>query len=317
MSKGYDIRPWQSGDEAHIMTLFKDSFGRELSPEFWKWRYLDHPHGGPLVMLAWSGDDLVAHYGASQAPFWVDGEIVPAALSMSTMTHPKHRGRGLVEAVGEALYENLCQAGYAAAWGFPNPMINATRQRKLGWKPVCDVATLSVTLTSVRHSDPESLPPVEKVTAVDMRFEQLNLQLAKSAGLQSLKDEKTLKWRVDANPINTYTRYVINDGLGISAYAITKTYGTAETDLVDLRSIDERHSMALLQSVSSDAQSAGIERLNTWCLNASGLRLALERFGFSANGPVTYLGGRPFNSAVGDFTDARRWSLAMLDSDLY
>ncbi|MCK0122119.1 GNAT family N-acetyltransferase [Loktanella sp. F6476L] len=317
MPKGYDIRPWRSGDEIHIRNLFKDSFGRELSADFWKWRYLDHPHGGPLVMLAWSGDDLVAHYGASQAPFLINSEIMPAALSMSTMTHPKHRGRGLVEAVGEALYEDLRQASYAAVWGFPNPMINATRQRKLGWEPVCDVATLSLATKSVAHTATESLPAVEKVPAIDARFENLNNRLANSTGLQSLKDEKTLKWRIDVNPVNTYTRYIITDRSDISAYAITKNYGIAETDIVDLQAIDERHTKALLHSICSDAQNAGIERLNTWCLNKGGPRLALERFGFSANSPVTYLGGRQFNSAVGDFTDARRWSLAMLDSDLY
>ena len=317
MPKGYDIRPWRSGDETHIMMLFKDSFGRELSPDFWKWRYLEHPHGGPLVMLAWSGTDLVAHYGASQAPFLIDGEILPAALSMSTMTHPKHRGRGLLEAVGDALYEDLRQTGYVAAWGFPNSMINATRQRKLGWNPICDVATLSAPLTSLRYKSSDSLPAVEKVTTIDVRFEKLNLRLANSVGVQPLRDEKTLKWRVDANPVNTYTRYVINDGSDISGYAITKTFGTTQTDIVDMQAIDEQHSMALLQAIFSDAQNARIERLNTWCLSTGGSRLALERFGFSANGPVTYLGGRPFNSAVGDFTDARRWSLAMLDSDLY
>lgn len=317
MTLGYDIRPWQSGDENAILDLFAASFGRTLDPAFWSWRFRDHPAGGPLVMLAWQGDRLAAHYGASQAPLWCDGQVVPAALSMTTMTHPDDRGKGLVEAVGQALYDQLRAAGYAAVWGFPNAMINATRRRKLAWIPVDDVPTLSLTVANAR---PIKVDPALSVTVadqIDARFGALQPLLAPRDTVGGLRDMATLQWRIDANPVNTYTRYIVPAGGGIAGYAITKAFGDQAIDIVDLQAVDDAAVAALLAAVLDSARSGGVKQLNCWCLRMDHLRIAVERAGFAATAPVTYFAGRSFDGAVRDFSDARRWRLAMIDSDLY
>ncbi len=317
MTKGYDIRAWQPGDEQAILDLFQASFGRTLSREFWDWRFLGHPAGEPLVMLAWQGDRLAAHYGASQAPLWVEGQRVPAALSMTTMTHPDDRGLGLVEAVGEALYESLAAQGYGAVWGFPNAMINATRRRKLAWVPVDDVVTMTVDVARARGALADSAIRVEKVDRIDERFAALQKVLSRADGIEGIRDLATLQWRVDDNPVNTYTRYITPDGDGIGGYAITKTFGDQAVDVVDLRAVDDAHVTALLGAVLSDAKSASISQLNSWCLRMDPARTAVERFGFHAAAPVTYFAGRTFDGSVRGFSDARCWRLNMLDSDLY
>ena len=317
MTKGYDIRVWQPGDETAILELFQASFGRTLAPEFWDWRFRDHPAGGPLIMLAWQGDRLAAHYGTSQAPLWCDGQVVPAALSMTTMTHPDDRGRGLVEAVGEALYDTLRADGYSAAWGFPNAMINATRRRKLAWVPVDDVATMSMSIASARPVNVDPAIKVEVVDKIDARFEALQRTLTQADRVEGLRNEATLKWRIDANPVNVYTRYVVLAGDQITGYAITKTFADQAIDIVDLRAVDDAHVSALLASVAQQARADCVAQLNCWCLRMDPARTGVERFGFAATAPVTYFAGRSFDQAIGDFSDSRRWRLSMLDSDLY
>lgn len=317
MTTNYDIRPWQSGDETAIFALFEASFGRQMSPEFWRWRFQDHPAGGPLVMLAWAGDRLAAHYGASQAPLSQGDQSQPAALSMTTMTHPDDRGRGLVETVGGALYETLRADGYTTVWGFPNAMINATRQRKLAWEPICDVVTLSRVIANARPIPTDPALVVSVVGAIDDRFGALRADLCEPDTVSGARDTATLQWRIDANPINSYTRYVIAAGTRITGYAITKTYQDHAIDMVDLCAVDAPHISALMARIDADAQARGVAQMNTWCLHRDPARITLERLGFAATAPVTYLGGRSFHHGLGDIWDMRRWRLSMIDSDLY
>lgn len=311
-----EIRAWRPGDEAAVLDLFEASFGRSMSPEFWTWRYRDHPCGGPLVMLAWDGDRLVAHYGASHAPLRIDGATVRAALSMTTMTHPDYRGRGLLERTGGALYETLVAAGHAAVWGFPNAMINAARQTKLGWVPVADVATLTLNL-STRARDRAVAQEVVETDRTDARFAALAARLEEPGTIRAARDAEILAWRVDRNPVNRYTRLVLPDGDALRGYAICKPYGPDAVDLVELAAGDRAAAEALIAAVADRAIAEGRRQVNAWCLNRDPVRLALERSGFAATAPVTYLGVRAFGPVSRDLTDPRPWRLAMLDSDLY
>ncbi len=309
-----EIRPWRPGDEAAVLDLFRACFGRIMPPAFWTWRYRDHPRGGPLVALAWDADRLVAHYGASHAPLRVEGESIAAALSMTTMTHPDYRGQGLLERTGGALYERLLAEGYGAVWGFPNAIINAARQTKLGWVPIADVATLTLDLTAQR---PDPASGVIEAAATDARFADLAARLAGPGTIRAARDADILAWRIDRNPSNRYTRFILPDGDALAGYAICKPFGPDALDLVDLVADGRAAADALIAAVAARAVADRRQRVSAWCLNRDPCRLAIERAGFAAGAPVTYFGGRSFAPRAGDLADPRLWRLAMIDSDLY
>jgi len=60
-----DIRPYNPGDEQAILELFEASFGRTMSGDYWRWRFLDNPVGEPKIDLAWDGTTLAGHYAVS------------------------------------------------------------------------------------------------------------------------------------------------------------------------------------------------------------------------------------------------------------
>lgn len=310
------ITRWQPGDEHSIVALFQESFGRPMSLDFWRWRFADHPAGGPLFTLAWDGDRLAASYSATHATLRVDGEVVPTVLSTTTMTHPDYRGQGLMEKLGSALYDELAAAGMGGVWGFPNANSNYIFRSRLGWSSVFDVPTLQRVLTG---AETFRRGAVEVVDKVDHRFDALQ---AGQPGIAPDHGAAFLSWRIDCNPTATYRRLVLPDGPdALAGYAILKPYGTDDLDLVDLRATSGEACTALIHACLVEAAETGAKRINTWALPTDPARLMLDRARFVPAAPVTYMGGRSLGTSsprLADlFTDSRAWRVSMLDSDVY
>jgi len=310
------FRPYRPGDEVLITDLFSKVFGRPMSIDFWRWRFLDHPSGGPMIMLAFDGETLISNYAASQAPLNLNGEVHPACLSMTTMTHPEWRGKKLFELTAEALYETLPSNGKCAVYGFPNIVSHTLFRSKVGWDDYYDVPTLVLDL---RHTPkvPAADPAVGIAAQIDARFGRFFSKIASDLPISPHRSSDILSWRVDRNPDNTYTRFVLEAGNEIAGYALTKTYGAEMLDLVELRAGDRAAARALISTVTAHAAASGRTRIATWCLPNDIHRLPLEMAGFQACAPVTYFGGRTFTRLPADLTDGRLWRLSMLDSDLY
>ncbi|WP_428427369.1 GNAT family N-acetyltransferase [Pararhizobium sp.] len=310
------FRPYEPGDEAAITSLFCRVFGRPMSIEFWRWRFLDHPMADPMIMLAFDDEILVGHYAASQAPLNIGGAVHPAGLSVGTMTHPEWRGQKLFERTAEALYETLPSRGKKAVYGFPNTAIHALRRNKVGWDDFCDVASLVLDIGGLQ-SVPVADTAVRTASHIDDRFGRFFANIASTLPVSGHRDANILRWRIDHNPANTYTRLVLEEGTEIAGYAFTKPYGTEILDLVELRCSGTVAARALLNTVVANAAALGRTKISTWCLPHDDHRIALEMAGFKATAPVTYFGGRTFAPLPADLTDARLWRLSMLDSDLY
>lgn len=306
-----ELRPWQPGDETAILALFQTTFGSPMSPEFWKWRYLDHPAGGPLIFLAWDGDILAAHYAASRAPLLAGGESRPAALSMTTMTHPDYRGQGLFERTASALYERMAAEGLSAVWGFPNRNSNPSFRRKLGWSAIADIPVMSRDLRADETFPGDLLQEVDRI---DARFDTVT---PPAAGLRGDHGHEILSWRIDRHPGNRYIRLVLASGDGLDGHAILKPYRDTEFDLVLLSATDAKAYPDLIAGCLAVVRAQGGQRLNCWCLPCDEARLPLERAGFQAAAPVTYFGGRVLAGDATAFDDPRGWRVSMIDSDIY
>ena len=61
----FEIRFYQEGDESQIIYLFEKVYKKQITLDWWKWRYLRNPSDKPQIALAFSGDQLVSHYAVS------------------------------------------------------------------------------------------------------------------------------------------------------------------------------------------------------------------------------------------------------------
>ena len=85
-----------------------------------KYWYLDNPNGKVVSFNALYDDIIAAHYALIPLKMKTNGRIALGLLSMATVTHPDHRGKGLFKTLAKATYEYAAQKGYEFVIGVAN-----------------------------------------------------------------------------------------------------------------------------------------------------------------------------------------------------
>ena len=91
-----------------------------FTEETFRFWYLDNPNGRVLSYNAWIGDVMAAHYAVIPTCMNIGGRDVKGVLSMATVTHPDHRGKGLFKTLARATYEYAASLGYEFVVGVAN-----------------------------------------------------------------------------------------------------------------------------------------------------------------------------------------------------
>lgn len=310
----FELRSYLPGDEIAICELFQQSYGRQMPLEYWRWRYAENPHGSVWIELAWDGERLAAHYAVSPTRLQVGNEIFPAALSMTTMTHPNYRGRGLFPKLAERLYGRLERAGFCAIFGFPNTLSHRGFNTSLGWRDIYEVPSLILSLENAKAS--KLISNIQIFDSLDARFDRFGEHL-RERGIQTIRNSETLDWRFLRCPINRYRIAALTDGGDLRGYAVVKSYESRSLDIVDIQATDSDSGGELLDWAASVAAIEHLPLVSTWVLPNNMLRLEAESRGFQASAPVTYFGARALMETPKSIDQWRNWNLLMAESDVY
>lgn len=84
---------------------------------FW---YTKNPLGKVLTTNAFYGDKIVAHYALVPVKIIINKRESCGLLSMATVTHPEHRGKGLFKKLADAAYKYAAESGYEFVIGVAN-----------------------------------------------------------------------------------------------------------------------------------------------------------------------------------------------------
>ena len=144
-------RDWRSSREK-LESLFLASFGRPLPPGYLDWRYFDNNQEQLWFSIEMDNFDPVASYSAFPVDLVVDGTTCRTAMSMTTMTHPNWRGKGLFPKLARELYTEMETAGISAVWGFPNVNSHPQFNGKLGWRDIYEIPTMTLDLAKMGES---------------------------------------------------------------------------------------------------------------------------------------------------------------------
>jgi hypothetical protein len=311
----FELRGYRAGDETAILDLFQNSFGSVLPLEYWRWRYLNNPAGGPWIELAFDGPNLAAQYAVCGAALCVNGQRRLAAMSMTTMTHPKYRGLGLFPILAERLYGRLEENGSIGVFGFPNRNSHRGFVRDLHWEDLYEIPSLNLAIGRVRN-DVTVAPCIQTIDEPSAGFDGLWQKIKNQFPIWTWRDATYLRWRYNECPNNKYYFIVHAADAELSGYAIFKYFGNQSIDILDLQGENETVVHDLVHWIVAKAKNENVETIAMWSSLSSPWRLVLESIGFEMNAPITYLGGRAFGRNP-SFESIGNWGYAMSDSDVY
>jgi GNAT superfamily N-acetyltransferase len=313
-----EVRPLDTTHSAGIrdsLALFKLVYGRDMTEQFYRWRFVDNPFGPPLVSLLWDADLLVGHYSVCPTRMLVQSRTILGGQSMTTMTHPDYRNRGVFTLLANDLYRRMLDMRVQLVWGFPNTNSHHGFVHKLGWTDIGLVVTLTCHLarfvsTSAAVTDTAQVPPY--VTDLCMRLDDGRIH-------PSLRDAAYMQWRYLDNPVQRYRLFALP--ASTDAFVVAKDYDTLHgksLELVECLCTPEA-TIDVLHGVLGWAKDNGYALARVWVSLKDAAFSHYERCGFVPSEPVTYFGGRSLDTAVLRATDwtLERWCVTMGNSDNY
>ncbi len=307
------IRPYKQGDEQEILKLFHLSFGKQMTNEYWNWRFANNPFSDAMqIHLMWDNDLLVGHYAVSPTQFFVSGEQVMGALSMTTMTHPEYGGKGIFTALANSLYEQLKNSGYKFVWGFPNINSHYGFVKNLKWKDIGITPMHSLSVNALR---PTSNNNYRLLNGFDS---SVVLTLKDDASIALNKTKAYLNWRYVDNPFAEYKIIQMEQGATIVYKKIVSFQDPSkfEADILEINFLNDVQQLQALLNVIL-REEPEVVRFNLWYSLHESNYLLLEKIGFKMTTPLTYLGFYDFDNTVSEMAELRNWKLSMGYSDIF
>lgn len=316
-----EICNYKEGDEEAILQLFKLAFGKELSIEFWNWRFKNNPckKVENEILLMWENNQLIGHYAVSSIELNYSNEIIEGCLSMTTMTHPNYAGKGIMHQLATKLYQELAQNNINLVIGFPNKNSHYAFINKLNWTDNQLLPNLSFESRSLNN-----FPKSEYVLSPQFsEIHQNKLSENNEKSIEVFKSINYLNWRYIQHPSNKYI--IIESQNFPSNFVVIKFYKSLtisdvfEIDMVELGFFNQFEVLVdilgCLNGYLFDVK-INVNSINTF-LSLYDKRFTLfEKAGFKMGTPLTFFGyknltGLPLSN---DSTD---WRIYMGDSDVY
>jgi hypothetical protein len=147
-SQSYTIKQFTKDDIPALEELHKAVYGQAKPPGYYPKKY-DVAFTGkqPLGYIVYDNNrQPMAYYGVLPCFMKAGNNLVLAAQSADSMTHPQLQAKGLFTELSKKTFELCRSEGVLFLFGFPNQNSYSPAIKKLGWQEieVMDVFTISV-----------------------------------------------------------------------------------------------------------------------------------------------------------------------------
>ncbi len=316
-------RGYEPGDESKILSLFSGVFHKEMTPAFWRWRYLDDPFGRGIIRMAFDGDRLVGHFAAVPFEVATGGKTYADVFPMTAMTDAEYHGQGIFTRLMDQAYEAAGKDGISLVYGFCNQNSLGPSLR-YGYKNVIKTTLWEKALKTGTGSY-EPVSNVREINRFDGRFDALWDKVKDNFDIINVRNRDFLNWRYVDAPHAEYAKFVYSDGEGgILGYAVLKIYtepGLIKGHIIDLLTVpDEKAAQALIRKAYEYFSERDIPGLSLWMMGCPFYEKVLEKEGFTPRPDVTNFGVKILdanNPALAGADDTARWYITMGDSDVY
>lgn len=327
------ISGYQQGDEYRILGLFGKAFRKPLDILFWRWRYLDNPYGQGIIRLMFDEEELVGHYAVIPIPLMVDGEIIRAALSMTTMTHPDYGKQGIFTTLAPEVYSECKRNGIKMVIGFANINSYHGLTNRLGWTGFGQVTYREIkSLENISEKNHMGYS-CKEIKDLGSEIDDLWERQRSEYSVIIPRDSKYLCWRYVNNPTEEYTIMGARDSYNkLQGYIVLKKYlsqkGTIGHIVDLLGSNNEATIESLLNAAIKYFRDNRVKTVTIWSYLSRPIRCTLEQLGFiekkwvgfDLNEWPTYFGIKslePEGKWLTSVGNKDNWYITMGDSDVF
>jgi len=319
LNKNWRLTDYRVGDEEKILKLFKIVFQRELSVEYWKWRFWDNPDGAAVIKLLFDKDNLIGHYAVIPRKVKVGDSVHPCVFSMTTMTHPEYRKMGIFNLLAQEVYDTCRKQGYYFVYGFPNVNSYQIFMNQLGWQEVVTLTRLykSVAGHCIEIENRSNLFEIKRFdTEIDILWDKVR----NNFNVIVPRTKEYLNWRFTDNPSVEYKVCFFKDKGTVRGYIVLKIYdsGTSKIGhIIDLISeSNEKITLDLLAFAYDYFLKNNVLDIFCWSPPESRYDSLLKGEGFAIVEEKTWFGYR-FLSKNEQPINRKDWYLTMGDSDVF
>lgn len=296
-----------------------DCFGMNVDFSYFKWKFLDNPSGeviGYMAVDRGSGE-VAGYYGAIPELYSIRGEERIIYQSCDTMTHSKHRRKGLFKALSAKCFEQLDEEGSLFLIGFSGPM-STPGFLKFGWKKVAEMQMIFIpnwpgALSKDAHPD---IREIKNVNEIRHLIQKSNTP----SEIFSIRNTEIFSWRI-ANPRNQYKLSGIQRDGRVASYCCHYRL-TNKLLLFDHYFETRSDGRALIRELRRIVKQNGLKGIMSYVQLDSDRHKQLSRVGFIRNpfgrGPlnertpfIIYSSDQVMDkNDVGDY-----WELSAFDHD--
>ncbi|MFN5443940.1 MAG: GNAT family N-acetyltransferase [Crocinitomicaceae bacterium] len=290
--ENYTIHRLEQVDFDCLIPLMQDCFGMEVDISYFKWKYIDNPDGFVRGYYAKSStNEIAAYYGVIPQMISYFGEDKLIYQSCDTMTHSKHRRKGLFQLLAKHCYSELEQENQLFIIGFGGSE-STPGFLKFGWKHLFDCKNLFYP-TFFKHFILKN----NSYTTTECTIDNLNKikHLIESDTKNRIHTKRTIEkyaWRLK-NPLHAYKMITLAPKQQITTSFLVYYVENNTIQLIDHHFNTISEGKQLLKNIlTNEKRTQYIKGILAFSQEKGSWSLPLKKIGFMSNplskGPLSY-----------------------------
>lgn len=322
VNNDYTCRKLEHTEFGLLVPLMQNCFGMDVNIDYFKWKYLDNPSGKVIgfVAIAKNGE-IGAYYGVIPETYIINDKETLIYQSCDTMTHSRHRRRGLFQRLALQCYQYLRGNGRLFVTGFGGEQ-STPGLVKFGWNYVADMryfffprAFALANMFGYKSAAVKSL----EASSID-KINHLALKSNSHSPIHLHKDPEIFKWRI-SNPLNPCQVLVTERNNTITSY-LCYYLQSNKIILFDFYFETTGDGSELLGALKKQLLSEDKKGIIAFCQKDGGYARQLKNYGFIFNpftrGPLSLK--RPFMifsdvETMNKLKNPNLWSVTSFDHD--
>jgi len=318
----YEVRRVNSEDVMGLVSLFKETFNKGVSPEFYYWRLFNNPLKLSWGFVATHKDKIIAFASLTPQQVIYRGKEFIIGTSGSSMVSPDFQRLGIYSKLARVMYKRAYDQHCNFICGFPNRNSHYGRVVKLNWFNICEIPQLSNKIRCISQSK-NSISDYEIISVDKLERETINECLEKRLETYydtiSLREDYTFfKWRYIEHP--SYNYYVFKHKKNFENFIIKFYHPEKDGKQIDILTVnvyEKRDLEELICGLILYCEASEIGQINLWLNCNDKFYTSFEKFGFYHSSPITWFSGLEEPEGFTFFYDCHNWNFSFALSDVY